>query len=476
MKRNKSVIILILKAILILFLCIIGNMLFPKIEKIFSLRADFSYKKAASYGELTDEVLKNLPHRVHAYLLSTPGDEDRVLVSLLERYQAGSDKFIFSTENPLHNPLLMHKISDSLSDNAITSDSLILYSPDTKKTRILAPNDFVQKSFDDKTQENYVGGIKYEESITEALIYLTTAELPKIQRLVGHDEINDEGVTALKKMLNEKYYELVDVDLTRGDLLESNGVLLILSPRKDLSENDLQSIKNFADNGGNIIISSDYSDPHDLKNFNKLLSLYGVSIVPGIIVSDSEDTASYYQSPVFLLPYMQENEFTSPLIASKRDRLLLAGSRSFQNSNYLNDSVRTAPILKSGKAFVREYSGSDTDLNQRKNEVLSEHILSFFTRRFSPEGIPSHALIIGNSPVLLDKWLYDNTYSVDFIASTLHYFNPDAQNHNIQINAKNIIKAPFIVPNLVLPLGMFFACILTLFVSASLAIIKRKHL
>lgn len=418
------------------------------LEKKADIKLDYSYGNSTSYSEITAKTLENLRYPVQAYVISDEAASDQTLMSLLERFEIKSKNFIITKESIYSNPLLLHKMSDSLNDSGIDNKSLILFCEKTGRTRILSSEDFVFKQLNMNTNSMDVLGIQYEKSIIEAIVYLVSDELPVIQRLIGHDEIDDNSFQALSKLLKEKYYEIRDIDLSRNDSLADNGILLILSPRKDFSENEFLTIKKYIDNGGKMIITSDYNSPDKLENFNKILEYYGIKISSGIVVSDSADTASYYKSPIFLLPYMQNNEFTSDLISNGRDKLMLAGSRAFEKIDSIS-SVSVFPLLKSGKAFIRPFKGDNTDLIQTENDVLEEKNLAFLSRRFAGDGKVSHAVIIGNSPVLLDEWLFQNTFSIDFLMQILNYFNPNSHSASLEIEPKYIVKTPMIINNLV---------------------------
>lgn len=470
-KVNSKILLSILSIVLSVLIYLFVSIL----EKNKEIKIDYSYGNSTSYSDITADVLDNLRYQVKVYLISDEAANDQILMNLLERFQTRSKNFKIIRESIYSNPLLLHKISDSLKDSDINTKSVVLFCEETGRTRVLSTSDFVFKQINANTNNLDTIGIQYEKSISEALVYLVSDKLPVIQRLIGHDEINDDSFKALSKLLKSKYYEIKDVDLSRGDELMDQSVLLILSPRKDFSEVELEKLKKYIDNGGNIIISSDYSDPSNLKNFNKLLEYYGLKIKPGIVVCDAKDTASYYKSQIILLPYMQNNEFTSELIANNKDKLMLAGSRAFEKIDSVN-SVKAYSLLKVEKSFIRPYKGENTNLKQTDNDTLEENNLAYLARRFSSDGKVSHAVVIGNSATLIDDWLFENTFSVDFIMQVLNYFNPNSHSSSLAIEPKYIVKSPLIVKSFaVLVLVMALPLCIIIFISIYIKSKRKNH-
>ncbi|HSK70003.1 MAG TPA: hypothetical protein VLA21_12140, partial [Candidatus Limnocylindria bacterium] len=80
-------------------------------ERRNALRLDFSFNAITTQSRRTEEILKNLPHPVRAVALFTPGREDAALTGLLERFAAITDKFTWTSDNLVRNPLLAQTLS-----------------------------------------------------------------------------------------------------------------------------------------------------------------------------------------------------------------------------------------------------------------------------------------------------------------------------------------------------------------------------
>lgn len=473
-RKAKSIFKSISIIVIVLVLAMILVVTLERIEQKYALKADLSFNRITTYGAITGEVLSNLSCPVHVYALFTPGQEDHNLISLLERYQAGSSLFTFSIENIAENPMLIHSISDSIQDNAVSPDSLIVHCKEKGRTRVLDASNYISSTYDSETGTFVATGAKYESSLTEAIAYVTSDVLPRIQMLSGHHELGEEEAASLIQLLTNKNYEVTHVNLLK-DSLSTDGLLMILSPRKDLTVGELNIIMDYVAKGGSLFITSDYSDPTNLTNFNSLLRYYGVSILPGLIVAKEEEKGSYYESPLYLMPYMQDSEITTPLIASNQDRLMLAGVRAFQIPSNEQADLQVTSLLKSGKAYLRAFNEKNTVLAQQEGDPEGIFDLAVFSDRADIHGTHSRAFVIGNSSIFTDEWLYQNTYSTEFlmqIIQTIYSQHPV----EMAIQPKVAFRPSMGFGSMAVPTTIIVALPLLVLVAALLVLIPRKKL
>lgn len=470
-KRTARSLLTILSALLISAVLISAG---DSIENKYALKKDLSFNRVTSYGSITKEVLSSLKTPVHIYALFTPGEEDQQLIGLLERYQAASNHLTFSIENLAKNPMLAHSISDSIDDSAVTTDCLIVHCKEKDRTRILTAKDYVSKSYDTKTGAFVLSGATYENSITQAITYVSSDQLPTLHILGGHGELSTEETKSLRTFLTERGYALKDVDLSRDDMLPKGGLLMMLSPRKDITENELQKLMDFAGHGGSFFITTDYSDPYDLSNFNSLLRAYGVSIQPGVVVAEESDKASYYDSPFYLMPYMQDSEITTPLMAQQQDRLMLAGARPLNTLPNQGGNIHAVSVLTSGKATIRTFDGKA--LGERPQDVAAAtYDLAVYSDRADEKGTHSKAFICGNSTAFTVEWLFANTYSTELLTQIIQTLYPDHPT-DLAIQPKAAFRPSLGFGSIAMPTAIILLVPITIFIWAWIVLAKRRRL
>ena len=416
------------------------------LEKKHALRIDLSFNNATSQGEQTQRVLNELNSDVHIYALFTPGQEDRSLIGLLERYAAASPHITYSIENLLQNPTLIQNISSSLNDGDVTSDCLIIHGKQADRTRILNGADYIAHSYDQETGSYYVSGLTYEQSVTEAIAYVTADALPTIQVLTGHGELDETSTAAMEKLLTDYNFSLRRVDLSRAETLIPEEPLMILSPQKDITPEQVALIDDFVRAGGALFITVDFNASTQTPQLDALYRSYGFERKAGLVVAEPAEVESYYNSPAMLMPYMEAVDATAGLVSAKQTTLILAGAAAFEMPAS-NPQLTTQVILKSGNVYLRDMSDGADDITKQPNDETGVFPLAILSERVFDDGTRSKAFIIGNSSVFTDSWLYQNTYSAEFLLSIIGYLNP-GEPIRIQIAPKDAIRPPMRVERL----------------------------
>lgn len=423
------------------------------LEKRFALRRDFSFNAITTQSQQTDEVLRNLDKPVHAYALFSPGKEDRALIGLLERYAANSPYFTFSVENLALNPALVTSLPSSLNDNPVSSDSLVLRCDQTNRTRVLDGSNYISQGYDAQTESIYIAGLNYERSLTEALISVSADQVPQLQLLTGHGELNLTDIQAMQQLLSRHSYQFQEVDLKRGDRLDPKQPLMILSPKKDLTADQLDLIDAFARAGGALFITEDFSTAGSLPNFEALYRGYGFEKRVGLVVAEEADRTAYYESPAVLIPTMESTEVSAALMAANQSSLLMAGSSAFDEP-LPAERLDLQVVLRSGRSYLKEVSDAFAGIEQDEADVRGRFPLALLASRAFEDGSRSKAFIIGNSSMFTDAWMQQNTYSSELLLNVIGHLDP-GQAIQLSIRPKDAIRPPYtpaspVLTNLVL--------------------------
>lgn len=464
----------ILLCVLLIFLSIIIVAAVDSLESKKALRMDFSFNSVTSQSKQAQEVLASLPHSVHAYAIFTPSREDHALLGLLNRFSAFSPQFTYSQENLVNNPLLVDILSSNLDDQAVSSDSLLIVCEATGRSRVLTGLDYLSQSFDMDQQAYIIDGLQYEKAIVEAIIYVTQESIPVVYLLTGHGELEQEYTKAMEGILSDHHYYVSRLNLQNNDMFAKNSLIMILSPQIDLNQEELSILSYFVSQGGSLLITADYTDPDNLPNFDALYRSVGFLKKPGIVVADIEDKAAYIDNPLFLTPYMQVTEPTEELIASAQTRLRLPGVRAFDALEDNNSRI-VEPLLLSGQAYIKDLQSARKSLEWEEGNPEGQFALALHSLIYSPEGNVSKAAILGNSAMLIDTWLYEITYSAQFLLHLVNYLSP-AQPIQLDIAPKALVREQLQIPQIVWPsLVLIMLPILVAGSGAAVLFFRRKR-
>ena len=472
MRRKRSLLIggMVLSVVVVILLSLMADSL----EKRHALRLDFSFNRITTQSDASEKVLSTLPHPVHAYALFTPGREDQALLGLLNRMAAKSSQFSYSVDSLVKNPLLAKQIKANLDDTAIGTDSLLIVCEATGRSKALDITDYIHQGFDTASQAYRVEGFQYEKKIAEALVYVTTGKVPKVQLLTGHGELGTSDIAAMEALLKTHNYQLEWVNLMRDQVLDPASPLLILSPQKDLLASELTAIETFTAQGGSMLITSDYGDPDELPLFDALYRKYGIERIIGIVIADEEDKASYLNSPIYLVPYMGNTDLTTDLISAGQTMLLLTGSRAFSMVDTASNNPLVSPILTSGLAYIKDVKKPGATLLPEPGDKAGNFSLALHANLALPDGTRSQALMLGNSSMLTDSWLYENTYSREFLLSALKALSRE-EAISLDIQPKTAVRPQMVMPGLALPLTIIILLPVLVLATGAVVLLKRRR-
>ena len=462
-----------LTAAVILCVLLLGA-LADRLESRYALQADFSFNGVTSQGEVTDAVLAQLEKDVHIYAVIPEDGGNETLLSLLQRYDAASPHVTYSRESIIKNPVLLTRFSDAIGENEVSGDCLIVSCPETDRARVLGEDQYYTYSYNLETGYFDEAGFTYEKSITEAILYVTQDELPTLQILSGHGELTETDTANMENTLISANYLIRRVNLAAGGALEPQSPLLILSPRYDFSADELEKIMDFARAGGDFFIVSQYADPLNLENYGALMRAFGIEGYPGLVIAKESDAESYYaDSPVYLMPYMQETDVTSPLIAAGKDILLLGGARAFRLTE--PKDVMVTPVLLTGQAYIRNYADGINVSDQQAGDLEGVFPVAVWADKMFEDGTVSRAFVIGNMTMFLDYWVQNNTDSNAFLLQMMRSLQ-GRDPVNLNILPKNALREGLSLGNLTPAVIVTVLLPLLVVLGAALVLLPRKNL
>lgn len=420
---------------------IVLNLAMTSLEKKHGWRIDYSFNALTTHSEKTLDILAQLEHPVHIYALFTKGNEDAPLMELLDRYAAASPLVTWEQTDVTLNPGLLTRFRGTTMDETVSNDSLIVFCEATGRWKILSPVDFVSLSLNEQTGSYELAGVTYESKITSAISYVAQEKIPRVLVLQGHNELDEEGTAVLAELLENN-----NVDVHYGALssfdLQPEDLLALLSPTRDLSDSELQTITAFTAQGGSLLLTCDYSDPvRRMPNYQALLRSYGFLPLDGIVVASTEEPDSYYENQrINLIPTMLFADTTSDLVINGADVLLLTGSRAFETPESADSNLIVSPTLSSGnQAYLRAFSADSTSLDKQAGDLSGPFTLALEAQRVTTEGHVSRAVVLGCSTLLTNAQIHAMTDAEEFIIRTVEFLL-DTQPSDLGIMARTAIR------------------------------------
>ena len=421
-----------LLTIIVIAIVIIINMAAAKMPTRYA-KLDVSDLKLYSIGEQTTELLVGLDKDVDIYLLCQNGNEDDILVQMLERYESGSNHITVTTIDPVANPAFAKQYTEE----TIYENSLLVVSDDAY--RYISYEDMYTYEANYETYSYDMTGYDGEGLLTSAIAYVTSDSLPKMYILTGHNEAEISAEVTARLEKNNMTTEELSL-LTLEAVPEDCDVLLINSPLNDLAIEEVNMIISYLDNGGNVIALSDFME-EPLANYDKLLEHYGISRVEGMVI-EGDSYYHYPNYPYYVVPDMQTHTITTQMISDDR-YLLLPSTQGLEIGEAPRANVEVNELLvTSDAAYSKVNVATATTVEKEDGDIdgpfvlgvaaTEEHIVGEETKLaklvyVTTGGVlndsMNNAVSGGNYDFFMNviTWMNDETVSVSIEAKSLSY-------------------------------------------------------
>jgi ABC-type uncharacterized transport system involved in gliding motility auxiliary subunit len=283
---------------------------------------DLTEGKKNTLAPETVAMLEKLPSKVtvQAFFTSTSSsDSARTILDSFKR--ASNGKFDFEFINPNSNPVA--------AQNAHVEKD---------ETLVLTMGD----------QQEQVSVIS-EKEIDTALLKLINPSSPVVYFLSGHGEFDvensgDDGYSKLKSKLEEKNYTVSTLNLvTSPSIPEDAKVIVIASPMKPLSTDEVSLLSDYLDAGGSVIVMY---DPTIQNQFGDAADPFADYLSSNWGITFNNDLIIHLEKEASVLTYAGAYDSSHP-ITTKMNNLVTVYpySRSISFSSQLQDVTQTTLVI-----------------------------------------------------------------------------------------------------------------------------------
>lgn len=326
-----------------------------------------------SLTDTSKDQLKNLKKEVKIYAYGYTKDNE--LIQFLAQYNHFNEKISYEIITESTNYEMISKYGLG------TYSALIVTCGD--KDKVIYPD--YEFSTSDSTGDTINLA---EESITNAIIKVSNENPVKVYFASGNNEISLDNLNYLKAYLEDQIYEIEELNLMSATEIPSDcKILAFIRPEEDLTDSQVELIKNYVNNGGNLFVCALEPSDGEYTNLQKVLDLYGVKINKGLLYEGNSSNYLAYQNrqrlPYILLPnYSSSNNITSEFSkASNNQMIIMPWSQSLTINEVTeeNVTVSSSDILTTSSSCynIEDYSKGVTnatlkDLSQASYTVGSE--------------------------------------------------------------------------------------------------------
>ena len=392
---------LVISAVVLAILVVV-NVLVSVLPKNLT-KYDISSSRLYSVTSSTKVVVNALQKDVTIYWIVQAEKEDDVIENLLEKYDSLSSHISVVKKNPDIYPAFAAQYTDE----SVQNNSLVVECG--TKSRFIGYDD-IYLSDVDYTTYSEVYSFDGEGAITSAIDYVTSDTLPVVYQLEGHGE--QELPSFFADQIAKENMELQQFSLLNEDEIpEDAACLLIYAPESDISEEEASILSEYLQNGGKIFVIAGPTEDGILTNLTALLQPYGVTAAEGIVI---ESDRNYYafQMPYILLPDIQADDLTDPLIEAHY-YILIPMAAGLQNTG----SGSVTELLTSSETAYSKSAGYSISTYEKEDGDM-DGPFSLAVKASDPGG---GELIFVSSSGLLDETInaYSSGANLDFCMNAL---------------------------------------------------------
>lgn len=302
--------------------------------------------------EITDtsrDLLKDLDKDVDFTILAEKSSTDERIRTFIEKYAALSSHINVEWIDPVLHP-------SALTEYETESDTIVVSCSDTEKTTTVSFQDII--TYDEMsyyttgslTESEFDG----EGQLTSAVNYVTTDVSKTIYTVSGHGESSlPSSVTDLMK---KSSFTTEELNLMMASSIpEDCDLLLFYAPSTDISEDELNLVTSYMENGGNVFFIQG-EELTDMPNFSSLMETYGLKPAQGYI---ADMQRSYQGNYYYIFPLLSVSEDLAENIESQM--VLLVNAHGFTEETPARDTITLTPFMTTSSNSYAVTEAGDTE-------------------------------------------------------------------------------------------------------------------
>ena len=347
---------------------------------------DVTANKLYTLTEDTKEMIGGLQEDVAVYVLADEAAKDEDLDKTLQQIRGLSKHVTVNYIDPLANP----KFYYNYVQEEPTGNSLIVEGP--KGSVVVDYNDIYQYDMNYATYQYTLTGYDGEGQILSAIARVTAQEQPKFYLIMGHDELAFEE--SFLKMLTKENLVYENLNLNRVDEIPEDAQgIVINAPASDYSEEDVEKILRYLDQGGNVLIAPVWTNT-DMNDFAKILEYYGVSLVDGLIIEEDRD--HYYQTPYWLFPDVEDTAITQRVSGGS---VFVPYASGLAYEEDADDLLYRPFLTTSSNAFSKQEIFDGEDYSRSADAVDGPFVIGLDIEKNVGEGAISRAVLVSSEQI-----------------------------------------------------------------------------
>ena len=447
-RRMKIGVLSLISTIVVIAAVIAVNYFVDYIADRYVLEIDMTKESEYEISDETVQLLDTLSEPITITVLCDETDYSndndlRRLPKVLQRYeQLSHGNVTVKYINAVNNPAIFSQY-DQLGD--LSSGDIIVES--AKRYKSMSPYDLLEyqsknNSSSSGSDTKYLTGLRAEQRLTSAILYVTANKVPKAAYISGHQENADHET--LDTLLTSANYDVTTLSLMQeGKVPDDVDMIIIAQPKGDFNTEEIDALEEFMDNGGKMIVTFASNTPK-LTNLEEYFEEWGVAYEDQMVYDNERCFAG---TNFYLMPNVNTVEGLTDNLDTK-SYVIIPGARPI-TTLWEQDNWRGTQVLMStsNNSYAKDLSSETTSYEQSDSDETGPFnvgVLSYQNSMHNLNSTYSYALFL-NAGFLSDSTL-DNTafLNKDYVLAALNFMTDDTE--AVSIASKDLTSTTLAVP------------------------------
>lgn len=445
-RRMKIGALSLISTILVIAAVIAVNYFVDYVADRFVLEIDMTSESEYEISDETVQLLQTLNEPVTITVLCDEtdyaDDEDlRRLPKVFQRYeQLSGGKVTVKYINAVANPSIFNKYNE-LGD--LSTKDIIVESE--KRYKSMAPQDLLEykaaSGSSGSSERAYVTGLRAEQRLTSAILYVTANKVPKAAYVTGHQETTD--LEAMENLLYSGNYEVDSLSLMQvGEIPSDVDMLIISQPKGDYTDDEIEMLDQFMNDGGRMIVTYASNTP-SLPNLDAYFEEWGIAYENQLVCDTERCLASFN---AYLLPNLVTVEGLTDNL-DKSAYTTLPGARPisvlWDNDNWKGNQVL---MTSSDASYAKNLTSENVSYEQGEDDEKGPFnlgVLSYQTQMHNLDATRSYIMFL-NAGFLSDTALNSTSFiNKDYFLAALNFMSDDSE--AVSIASKDLTTENLVV-------------------------------
>ncbi len=448
-RRMKIGALALISTIVVIAAVIAVNYFVDYIADRYVLEIDMTKESEYEISDETVQLLDTLEEPITITVLCDETDYSndsdlRRLPKVLQRYeQLSHGNVTVKYINAVNNPGIFSQY-DQLGD--LSSGDIIVES--AKRYKSMSPYDLLEyqssssSSSSSSSDTKYLTGLRAEQRLTSAILYVTANKVPKAAYTIGHQESEDHET--FDTLLTSANYDVTNVSLMQeGQVPDDVDLLIISQPQGDFTSEEIDALDAFMENGGKMIVTFASNTPK-LSNLEEYFEEWGVSYESKMVYDNERCFAG---TNFYLMPNVDTVEGLTDNLDSK-SYVIIPGARPIDTLWDQDDWKGTLPLMTtSNNSYAKDLSAETTTYEQSTDDATGPFnvgVLAYKNSMHNLNSTYSYAMFL-NAGFLSDSTLDNSAFlNKDYVMAALNYMSDDSE--AVSIQSKDLTSSTLTVP------------------------------